>query len=241
VPNDPLRAQLSRRQLLKGAGLVGAAAMATPIGTLVSSPAVAQSPAQGQSAIGRGRVLETLSAAEAETLEAITARLIPSDANGPGALEAQAARYIDRALGGALASSHEAYRSGLAAIDGYARMSKGSPFAKLSAADQDAILKDMEGNIASGFVPDAATFFNLVRAHTIQGTFCDPYYGGNTDFVGWDLIGYPGVRLAVTPNEQRLDPRLMPTHRSAYEHAMFSRKKPARASLEDEMSPWPRT
>ena len=241
MPNDPLRAQLSRRQLLKRAGLVGAAAMATPIGTLVPSPAVAQSAAQGQSAIGRGRVWETLSGAEAETLEAITARLIPSDANGPGALEAQAARYIDRALGGALAFSHDAYRSGLAAIDGYARMSKGSPFAKLSAADQDAILRDMEANVASGFVPDAATFFNLVRAHTIQGTFCDPYYGGNENFVGWDLIGYPGVRLAVAPNEQRLDPRLTPTHRSAYEHAMFSRKKPARASLEGEISPWPRT
>ena len=241
MPNDPLRAQLSRRQLLKRAGLVGAAAMATPMGTLVPSPAVAQSPAQGQSVIGRGRVWETLSAAEAETLEAITARLIPSDASGPGALEAQAARYIDRALGGALASSHDAYRSGLAAVDGYARMSKGSPFVKLSAADQDAVLRDMDANVASGFVPDAATFFNLVRAHTIQGTFCDPYYGGNTDFVGWDLIGYPGVRLAVTPNEQRLDPRLTPTHRSAYEHAMFSRKRPARASLEDEMSPWPRT
>lgn len=241
MSNDPLRAQLSRRQLLKRAGLVGAAAMATPIATLVPSPAVAQSAAQGQSAIGRGRVLETLSAAEAETLEALTARLIPSDANGPGALEAQAARYIDRALGGALASSHDAYRSGLAAVDAYARMSKGSLFAQLSAAGQDAILRDMEGNAASGFVPDAATFFNLVRAHTIQGTFCDPYYGGNTDFVGWDLIGYPGVRLAVTPNEQRLDPRLTPTHRSAYEHAMFSRKRPARASLEDEMSPWPRT
>ena len=241
MSNDPLRAQLSRRLLLKRAGLVGAAAMATPIATLVPSPAVAQSAAQGQSAIGRGRVLETLSAAEAETLEALTARLIPSDANGPGALEAQAARYIDRALGGALASSHDAYRSGLAAVDAYARMSKGSLFAQLSAAGQDAILRDMEGNAASGFVPDAATFFNLVRAHTIQGTFCDPYYGGNTDFVGWDLIGYPGVRLAVTPNEQRLDPRLTPTHRSAYEHAMFSRKRPARASLEDEMSPWPRT
>ena len=241
MPNDPLRAQLSRRQLLKRAGLVGAAAMATPIGTLVPSPAVAQSAAQGQFAIGRGRVWETLSAAEAETLEAITARLIPSDANGPGALEAQAVRYIDRALGGALAFSHDAYRSGLAAIDGYARMSKGSPFAKLSAADQDAILRDMEANVASGFVPDAATFFNLVRAHTIQGTFCDPYYGGNENFVGWDLIGYPGVRLAVAPNEQRLDPRLTPTHRSAYEHAMFSRKKPARASLEGEISPWPRT
>jgi hypothetical protein len=176
--------------LLKRAGLVGAAAMATPIATLVPSPAVAQSAAQGQSAIGRGRVLETLSAAEAETLEALTARLIPSDANGPGALEAQAARYIDRALGGALASSHDAYRSGLAAVDAYARMSKGSLFAQLSAADQDAILRDMEGNAASGFVPDAATFFNLVRAHTIQGTFCDPYLRRKYRFcwVGFDWL-----------------------------------------------------
>ena len=241
MPHEPLRAQLSRRQLLKRAGLAGAAAIATPIGTLVPSTSPLQSPAQAQTAIGRGQVWETLTAAEAETLEAITARLIPSDANGPGALEAQAARYIDRALGGALASSHDAYRSGLAAVDGYARMSKGSPFATLSAADRDAVLRDMEANVASGFVPDAATFFNLVRAHTIQGTFCDPYYGGNADFVGWDLVGYPGVRLAVTANEQRLDPRLTPTHRSAYDYAMFSRKRPARASVEHEMSPWPRT
>ena len=241
MPDQSPRAQLSRRQLLKRAGLVGAAAIATPIGTFVQSPNAAQSPARAQGAIGRGQALETLTAAEAETLEAITARLIPSDANGPGALEAQAARYIDRALGGALASSRDAYRSGLAAVDAYARTTKGSAFARLSAADQDAVLRDMEANVASGFLPDASTFFNLVRAHTIQGTFCDPYYGGNADFVGWDLIGYPGVRLAVTPNEQRLDPRLTPTHRSAYEHAMFSRKRPARASLEDEMLRWPRT
>lgn len=239
MPDESPRAQLSRRQLLKRAGLVGAAAIATPIGTLVPSTSAAQSAAQAQTAIGR--VLETLTAAEADALEAITARLIPSDANGPGALEAQAARYIDRALGGALASSHDAYRSGLAAVDAYARTTKGSPFAKLSSADQDAVLRDLEANVASGFAPDASTFFNLVRAHTIQGTFCDPYYGGNANFVGWDLIGYPGVRLAVTANEQRLDPRLTPTHRSAYDHAMFTRKRPARASVEHEMSPWPRT
>jgi gluconate 2-dehydrogenase gamma chain len=241
MPHEPAGAQLSRRQLLKRAGLVGAAAIATPIGTLVPSSNVPRSRAQAQTAIGRGQVLETLTMAEAETLEAITARLIPSDANGPGALEAQAARYIDRALGGALASSRDAYRSGLAAVDSYARSSKGSPFAKLAAGDQDVVLRDIEANVASGFVPDASTFFNLVRAHTIQGTFCDPFYGGNAGFVGWDLIGYPGVRLAVTGNDQRLDPQLVPIHRSAYDYAMFSEKKPARASLEDEISPWPRT
>ena len=217
---------LSRRELLKRAGLVGAAAVATPIGTLVPPTSPAQSAAPVQATAAGSRIWETLTAAQAEILEAITARLIPSDANGPGALEAQAPRYIDRALGGALASSLDAYRSGLEAIDNYARMWKGSLFAKLSAADQDAVLTDMEANVAVGFVPDASTFFNLVRAHTIQGTFCDPYYGGNADFVGWDLIGYPGVRLAATANDQRLDSRLMPTHRSAYDYAMFSRKKP---------------
>jgi gluconate 2-dehydrogenase gamma chain len=241
MPNEPPRAQLSRRQLLKRAGLVGAAAIATPIGTIVPLTRLSQSAAQAQTPAGPGQALETLTATEAETLEAITARLIPTDANGPGAVEAQAARYIDRALGGALASSRDAYRSGLAAVDGYARMVKGSLFARLSTADQDAVLRDMEANTASGFAPDASTFFNLVRAHTIQGTFCDPYYGGNAGFVGWDLIGYPGVRLAVAANEQRLDPRLPPTHRSAYDYAMFSKKRPARASVDHEMSPWPRT
>jgi len=71
-----------------------------------------------------------------------------------------------------------------------------------------------------------------VRTHTIQGTFSDPYYGGNANFVGWDLIGYPGVRLAVTANEQRLDLKPIPTHKSAYDYAMFSKRRPARASLE---------
>jgi len=176
--------------------------------------------------------LETFTAAEAATIEAMVARLIPRDENGPGARDARAAHYIDRALSGALASSLEAYRNGLGAVDSYARASKGAPFAQLSTQAQDAVLSDMENNVATGFAPDASTFFNLVRAHTIQGTFSDPYYGGNANFVGWDLIGYPGVRLAVTANDQRLDPKLIPTHKSAYDYAMFSRTRPGRASLE---------
>jgi gluconate 2-dehydrogenase gamma chain len=193
-------------------------------------PAQAPSP---QTAAASREALENFTATEAAIVEAIAARLIPSDENGPGAAEARASRYIDRALGGALASSREAYRSGLSAVDGYARASKGAPFAELSARDQDAVLKDMEENVATGFAPTASAFFNLVRAHTIQGTFCDPYYGGNANFVGWDLIGYPGLRLAVSENEQRLDPSLTPTRRSAYDEAMFSNRRPARASREE--------
>jgi hypothetical protein len=91
------------------------------------------------------------------------------------------------------------------------------PFAKLSDADQDQILKSME----------ATAFFALVRTHTIQGTFCDPFYGGNANFVGWDLIGYPGVRTIVTPDEQRMGITLKPNHKSAYEYAMFTKASAA--------------
>jgi len=190
------------------------AAAAVPVGIL--APAAAVAPAR--------EAFETLTAAESDTLEAIVARLVPTDENGPGAAEARSAHYIDRALAGALASARAAYAAGLAAVDTYAQAAKGAPFAQLSAQDQDAVLSHMEQNLATGFTPNAATFFNLVRAHTIQGTFCDPYYGGNANFVGWDLLGYPGVRIAVTADQQRIDVDLTPNHKSAYDYEPFSKK-----------------
>jgi gluconate 2-dehydrogenase gamma chain len=229
---DGDKSGISRRALLKHVGLAGAVA-AVPVTLFRSAPIAAALEAPHAAAqTSAAEALETLTAAESSTLDAIVARLIPTDDNGPGAAEARAGRYIDRALGGALASSREAYRAGLAAVDRYARTSRGAPFQQLSPENQDAVLRDMENDAASGFAPASSSFFNLVRAHTIQGTFCDPYYGGNAAFVGWDLIGYPGLRLAVTPDEQRLDARVTPTHRSAYDHTMFSTKKPARASVD---------
>jgi gluconate 2-dehydrogenase gamma chain len=229
MSHDEWRA-VSRREWLKQ---VGAAAIVPPkIFIPLVSPTGKSIPvlAQAQSA-SAGGAFETLSAAEGETLSAFAARLIPTDTSGPGAAEAQAAQYIDRALGGALASFRETYRGGLAALERYARSSRNSSFTRLSAVDQDAVLRDVERDAATGF-SNASAFFNLVLAHTIQGTFCDPYYGGNANFVGWDLIGYPGVRLAVTAAEQGLNARPAPTHRSAYDYRMFSGSRPARAAAD---------
>jgi gluconate 2-dehydrogenase gamma chain len=210
--------RLTRRELLKEAGLAGAAAAIVPAATgAPASPVSAQSPRAA--AVAR-EPLETLTAVEADVLEAVCARLIPTDENGPGAAEARAAHYIDRALAGFLAPNRQAYADGLAAIDRHAVNVRGTPFAKLPAADQDAVLKDIEAGKAAG-LPSA--FFALVRTHTIQGTFCDPFYGGNANFVGWDLIGYPGVRTIVTEGEQRLGITLKPNHKSAYDYAMFTK------------------
>ena len=219
---------VSRRNLFKQAASAAAAFSATP--SVVSAAAEPATPvaaptleAAKPQAI-RLEALETLTAAEADTLEAIVARLIPTDENGPGATEARAAHYIDRALTGPLRGSRGAYAAGLAALDAYTQSTKGAAFVKLSAQDQDAVLTDLEKNVATGFTPNAAAFFALLRTHTIQGTFCDPYYGGNADFVGWDLIGYPGIRMVVTADEQRMTARPKPVRQSAYADATFTMK-----------------
>ena len=206
--------RLSRRELLKRAGLAGAAAAIVP--AVASAPVSATAGGTAQSvtsAAATREPLEALTALEADVLEAVCARLIPTDDNGPGAKEARAARYIDRALAGFLAPSRQAYAAGLAAIDRAATDAHGAPFAQLSAADQDSVLHSVE----------ATPFFALVRTHTIQGTFCDPFYGGNANFVGWDLIGYPGVRVAVPAEYQQWGTELKPNHQSAYDVAMFSK------------------
>src|SRR6266851_1477706 len=212
----------SRRELLKRFGMVGAASV-VPGGAFVQT--VSSFAAEARvAAVPPREALETLTAAESDTLEAIVARLIPADENGPGATEARAAHYIDRALAGPLSSSRRAYAVGLAAVNAYAQSAKGVPFATLAAKDQDAVLSDMEKNVAKGFTPNSSAFFNLVRAHTIQGMFGDPYYGGNANFVGWDLIGYPGLRMAVTEDDQRMSVKPTPNRRSAYDVEMFAKK-----------------
>ena len=216
----------SRRDLLKGVGVVGAAAVASPSDLLTPANAEAGAAAQTATTATRAReAFETLNATEADVLEAIVARLIPTDAMGPGAKEARAAHYIDRALGGALSSSRQTYASGLAALDSYARSSRGKRFIDLSATDQDSVLIDVETGAATGFTGSSAQFFTLVLNHTRQGTFGDPYYGGNANFVGWDLLGYPGVRTMVTAADQQAleKGQLKPNHRSAYDFEAFNK------------------
>lgn len=196
----------SRREMLRRSAALGAIA-AVPANVLAQA--------------ARAAPYANLTAAEAATLEALVARLIPSDANGPGALEAGAARYIDGALGNALAAQRPAYAAGLAALDSYARSRGGASFAALAPQRQDELIGDLEANRAPGFTPSSSAFFELVLGHTLEGTFGDPHYGGNQDFIGWELIGYPGVRLAVTAEQQRMDAKLEPTLRSAYDHAQF--------------------
>lgn len=208
-----MKTVLTRREMLTRMGMM--------IGLAAVPPVLLRTRGQAQTALSGAFM--SFTSAEAETLRAIVARIIPADENGPGALEARADRFIDRALGGALKNQRQTYTGGLAALNTYAQSAKGAPFAKLSAADQDAVLTDAQQNRATGFTGQSSQFFNLVRTHTIHGTFSDPFYGGNENFIGWELIGYPGARMVVSANMQRMDVKAEPSRKSAYDYRMFNK------------------
>jgi len=200
---------ITRREMLGRLGaLMGLAA-----GSAAVSPLSMAARARAQAAAGDSFI--ALNPVEAETVRAVVARLIPADENGPGALEARADRYIDRALAGVLKGLRLTYTTGLADLNARSRTIKGDVFARLKPEDQGEILTNLQQT--------SVLFFNLIRNHTIQGMFGDPFYGGNANFIGWNLIGYPGARTAVSADMQRLDRKPEPSRKSAYDYGMFSK------------------
>lgn len=167
-----------------------------------------------------GSALVFFTPTEAAFIEAAVARLIPNDAIGPGAIEANVPFFLDRQLAGPFGQGDhfyligpwakgtpqqgyqsrfnpaQLYRAAIAAIDQYATGHfSGATFAKLSAADQDMLLKGMEnGDIALDGGVDSKGFFAMLLQNTKEGYFSDPIYGGNKDMGGWKMIGFPGAR-----------------------------------------------
>jgi len=140
----------------------------------------------------------------AATIAAFTERLMPGAPGKPGALDAGVLNYIDLALAGAYADLQDFYRRGLAQLDQYCRKSYRSPFAQLAAARQDEVIAALEAGKATGFTwPTAQEFFSTVRTHTMEGMFADPVYGGNKEFAGWRLVGFPGAQAIFTPSDMQ--------------------------------------
>jgi gluconate 2-dehydrogenase gamma chain len=106
------------------------------------------------------------------------------------------------------------YREGLRDLDSRAQALAGRDFADLAPDQQDDVLRTLEetgGEPTTLAVSDALggpvsaepalqqtsteidlAFFPLLVAHTRQGFYADPIYGGNKGQVGWEVIGFPG-------------------------------------------------
>lgn len=146
--------------------------------------------------------LRFFTAAEAKAVEAACERILPSDESGPGAKEAGAVIYIDRQLAGPYGKDQFRYTKGPWIVSGpeHGNQSKETPqqiyragipalgpeFATLPPEQRDERLAAIEKTV----------FFQMLRTHTIEGTFCDPLHGGNAGMIGWQLIGYPGPLMS---------------------------------------------
>jgi gluconate 2-dehydrogenase gamma chain len=131
-----------------------------------------------------------LEPSEFKLVEAISSRILPST-DTPGAVEAGSVFYIDKALADPYRTQLPRYRAALAGLERHCVTSFGKSFTAIDSAQQDAVLGMLEdGKI--GEVEGGAQFFELVRRHVMEGFFCEPYYGGNRDMLGWKLVGFPG-------------------------------------------------
>lgn len=158
-------------------------------------------------------------AAEIAFIDAAVARLIPTDALGPGAAEAGVTLFIDAQMVSPYGRATdwymtgpwadgtdeqgyqlrrtpaELYRAAIAAIDAHCRQAHAQKaFAALGATDQDAVLHGLEQGAIKLQGVAAKTFFDMLWQNTQEGYFADPLYGGNREFIGWKLVGYSGPR-----------------------------------------------
>ena len=189
----------ARRAFLKGAAL-GASAVA---GAGLVPQALAQAPEQRSDTTATGAQTHAHGSGngaffnndDSVTIAAFVGRIVPGAPGKPGANDAGVLNYIDLALSGAYADLQDFYRRGLTALDAYCRKTHSASFARLDAAKQDEVIAALEQGKATGFTwPSQQAFFNMLRTHTMEGMFADPIYGGNKDFAGWRLVGFPGAQ-----------------------------------------------
>ena len=201
-PNEPKQEtakSMTRRTILAGATFIPLAAIASAPQRLAGqSPTAAPAP--------------SMNVDQRKTLDAMIDRIIPKDELGPGAVECGVGDYIDRCLADYLAAEKPLFLDGLASLDVFALRSQGIAFASLAADKQDAVLTAIDNNQA----PNLRGFFNRARRLTLEGMFGDPMYGGNKNFAGWDLIRYPGAKLAVGPEDQSMKTPPKPFRKELY-------------------------
>jgi gluconate 2-dehydrogenase gamma chain len=159
-----------------------------------------------------------LNASERRFIAAACARIIPQDDLGPGAVEAGVPDFIDRQLAGPFGQATtwymqgpwakgseqqgyqlkftpaEMYRHAIRNVDDYCTKQHGKAFADLGADIQDTVLGELEKGSAELADVPAKTFFGILLQNVIEGFLADPMYGGNKDFIGWKLVGFPGPR-----------------------------------------------
>ncbi|MDE4084376.1 gluconate 2-dehydrogenase subunit 3 family protein [Planococcus maritimus] len=229
---SPAKKGSTRREFLRNSGLtVGGVVLGGALGSLlggkeqVATHDVAPAP---QLTVNPAEALQFFTPDQYRLTQAAAERIYPKDDNGPGAMELNAAIYIDHQLASPWGINSKEYMAapffeaeetqgsqirilrkdlfllGLKALDAYSQKQYDNPFIDLEPEQQDQVLTDF----SDGKVPDISgvkspLFFSLLRTLTIEGVYADPLYGGNKNMEGWAMRKYPGSRMAYVKEIQQ--------------------------------------
>ena len=145
---------------------------------LLELPLLASLAACARDAARTGESFVTLTGSEAAAMRAFAARMIPTDEE-PGAEEAGAVYFADRALTGPFSAIAGLVRAGLRDLDARAEARGSIPFAQLPPDAQDEIIRQLQDT----------EFFASARMLSVMGVLADPSYGGNRNGAADGLVG----------------------------------------------------
>ena len=165
-------------------------------------------------------------------------RIIPSDSEGPGALDAHVPVFIDLEMATPYGQGEDwymegpfdphasplfgyqmpfnlatLYKKGIDLSNAYTQKTFGKLFKDLPTAKQEAVLSDLEHSridFAALGEPDltAGYFFFRLLDNSREGYLSDPQYGGNKDMAAWVMLNFPGARASF--------PEWVTMHNAAY-------------------------
>lgn len=161
--------------------------------------------------------LLTLTPTEAAFIAAAVDTFIPADELSPSGSDCGVGVFIDRQLAGAWGSGarlyrdgpflkgkpehgyqlpltpREFFRAGIAATNQWTLKTHGKEFDRLTEAEREAVLHELEQGKAEFPSFSSKQFFEALLELTMEGFFADPIYGGNRRMAAWKMIGYPGL------------------------------------------------
>ncbi len=135
------------------------------------------------------------SAEQHKILDAVQMQLFPDDADGPSARDLNAVKYLEWAMSDPQNIDDDDpsfIADGIGWLNDLAKQTQGDDFIKLSADQQDQVLKQIAQSSAG------ENWLSILMYYLTEALMLDPVYGGNPDMIGWQWLQHqPGFPAPI--------------------------------------------
>jgi gluconate 2-dehydrogenase gamma chain len=197
--NGPLASGLNRRAFLRTS-----AAISLLAGFTLTKPSFAIQQTDLSSSVSENKLAtgsSVFTQQQQQVLDAVQMQLFPDDSDGPSAQDLNALAYLEWAMTDQqnLNDGDVSFiTKGIGWLNDLAKQTHGSPFVKLTATQQDKVLKQVAKSQAG------ENWISLLLYYLSEALMLDPVYGGNPNMIGWQWLEHqPGFPAPITGKTYR--------------------------------------